>query len=175
MTLLWDRLCLLQWNFLTVKVVKDYWWIKVFSQTSALLCNIQYDRLHVHFYVKHQNNLSYPAITIWTISVINYFVPLACAEFDSSLPFSGASSIPLCYVLFLATLLHQLFFHPLSLHRAIYFLVYLSILFPTTSVRHKYDCFYGSVWPTAHDTQLWLKTADKLCYRYNKPLVYFWI
>ena len=28
------------------------------------------------------------------------FIPLACAEFDSSLPFSGASSIPLCYVLF---------------------------------------------------------------------------
>ena len=32
---------------------------------------------------------------------------------------------------FLATLLHQLFFHPLSPHLAIYFLVYLSIpLFP---------------------------------------------
>jgi hypothetical protein len=29
-----------------------------------------------------------------------HFIPLACAERDDSLPFSGASSIPLCYVLF---------------------------------------------------------------------------
>ena len=40
--------------------------------------------------------------------------------------FSGASSISLCYVLFPATLLHQLFFHSLSPHLAIYFLVSLS-------------------------------------------------
>ena len=56
------------------------------------------------------------------------FIPLARAECDDSLPFSGASSIPLCHVLFPATLLDQLFFHPLSPHLAIYFLVYLSIL-----------------------------------------------
>jgi len=56
------------------------------------------------------------------------FIPLACAECDNSLPFSGASSIPLCYVLFPAPLLHQLFSHPLSPHLAICFLVYLSIL-----------------------------------------------
>ena len=54
------------------------------------------------------------------------FIPLPCAECDNSLPFSGASSIPLCYVLFPATLLHQLFFHPLSPHLAIYFLVFHS-------------------------------------------------
>ena len=60
--------------------------------------------------------------------LIHSFIPLACAERDDSLPFSGASSIPLCYVLFPATLLHQLFFCPLSPHCAIYFLVYLSIL-----------------------------------------------
>ena len=49
--------------------------------------------------------------------------------------FSGASSIPLCYVLFPATLLHQLFFHPLSPHLTIYFLVYLSILsFPNSYI-----------------------------------------
>ena len=36
---------------------------------------------------------------------IHSFIPLACAECDDSLPFSGASSIPLCYVLFPATLL----------------------------------------------------------------------
>ena len=63
------------------------------------------------------------------------FIPLACAEFDDSLPFSGASSILLCYVLFLAILLHQLFFHPLSPHLAIYLLVYLSILlFPNSYI-----------------------------------------
>ena len=60
------------------------------------------------------------------------FIPLACAECDDSLPFSAASSIPLCYVLFRATLL-QLFFHPLLPHLAIYFLVYPSILlFPNS-------------------------------------------
>ena len=57
----------------------------------------------------------------WSLTV-------AFAECDDSLPFSGASSIPLCYVLFPATLLHQLFVHPLSPHLAIYFLVCLSIL-----------------------------------------------
>ena len=48
---------------------------------------------------------------------------LACTECDDSLPFLRASSIPLYYVLFPATLLHQLFFHPPSLHLAICFLV----------------------------------------------------
>jgi hypothetical protein len=43
------------------------------------------------------------------------------------LPCSEASSIPLCYILFPATLLHQLFFHPPSLHLAIYFLAYLCL------------------------------------------------
>jgi len=63
------------------------------------------------------------------------FIPLACAECDDSLPFSGASSIPLCYVLFPATLLHHLFFHNLSPHLAIYFLVNLSILlFPKSYI-----------------------------------------
>jgi hypothetical protein len=36
------------------------------------------------------------------------FIPLACAECDDSLPFSGASFIPLCYILFPTTLLHLL-------------------------------------------------------------------
>ena len=52
-------------------------------------------------------------------------IPLACAERDDSLPFSGASSIPLCYTPSPSTLFHQLVFHPPSLHLAIYFLVYL--------------------------------------------------
>src|SRR5215469_13599205 len=63
------------------------------------------------------------------------FIPLACAECDDSLPFSRASSIPPCYVLFPASLLHHLFFHPLSPLLAIYFLVYLSILlFPNSYI-----------------------------------------
>ena len=65
----------------------------------------------------------------------NPFIPSACAACDDSLPFSGASSIPLFYVLFPATLLHQLFFHPLSPRLSIYFLVYLSILlFPNSYI-----------------------------------------
>ena len=67
--------------------------------------------------------------------LINSLIPLACAEFDDSLLFSGASSIPLCYVLFPATLLHQLIFHPLLPHLVICFFVYLSILlFPSSYI-----------------------------------------
>src|SRR5215469_3726795 len=77
--------------------------------------------------------MSYPRRTKYLES--HSFIPLACAEFDDSLPFSGASSIPLYHVLFPATLLHRLFFHPLSPHLAIYFLAYLSILlFPNSYI-----------------------------------------
>jgi len=77
--------------------------------------------------------------------VIYSFIPLACAELDDSLQFSGASSIPLCYVLFPATLPHQLFFNPLSPHPAIYFLVYLSILlFPNSCI----ILFWGILFPS---------------------------
>jgi len=69
-------------------------------------------------------------------STVHSFIPLACAASDDFLLFSGASSIPLCYVLFPSTLPNQLFFHPLSPHLAIYFLVYLSILlFPNSYMR----------------------------------------
>jgi len=69
-------------------------------------------------------------LSIWFHSIVktNQLIPMARAECDDSLPFSGASSIPLCYLLFPTTLLHQLFFHPLSPNFAIYFLVFLSIL-----------------------------------------------
>jgi len=67
-------------------------------------------------------------------SFIHSFIPLACADCDNSLLFSGASSIPLCYLLFPATPLHR-FICPLSPHFAIYFLVYLSILlFPNSYI-----------------------------------------
>jgi hypothetical protein len=58
-------------------------------------------------------------------TLIHSFIPLPRAERNDLLPFSGASSIHLCYILLTATLLHQLFFHPPSLHLAIYFLVLL--------------------------------------------------
>jgi hypothetical protein len=46
---------------------------------------------------------------------------------------SGAFSIPPSHILFPATLLHQLFFHPPSRHRAIYFVVCLMVLlFPNS-------------------------------------------
>jgi hypothetical protein len=61
------------------------------------------------------------------IELIHSFIPLGCAECDDSLPFSGAS-IPVCYILFPATLLYQLFFRPPSLHLAIYFFIYLVVL-----------------------------------------------
>ena len=65
----------------------------------------------------------------------SFIIPLACAECDDSLLFSGASSIPLCYVLFPANRLCQLFIHPFSPHLAIYFLVYLAmLLFPNSCI-----------------------------------------
>jgi len=66
---------------------------------------------------------------------IHSLIPMASAEYDDSLPFSGASSIPLCYITFPSTLFRQLVFHPPSLHLAIYFLVYLSVLlFPNSYI-----------------------------------------
>jgi len=67
-------------------------------------------------------------------SFIHSFILLACAECDDSLPFSGASSIPLCYIPIPSTLFHQLVFHPPSLHLTLYFLVYLSALFPNSYI-----------------------------------------
>ena len=68
-------------------------------------------------------------------SFIHSFIPLACAECDDSLLFSGASSIPLCYISCPSTLFHQLVFHPPPLHLAICFLVYFSTsLFPNSYI-----------------------------------------
>jgi len=58
-----------------------------------------------------------------SINFIVSFIPLARAERDDSLSFSGAF-IPPCYIPFLSTLFYQLVFHPPSLHFAIYFLVF---------------------------------------------------
>jgi hypothetical protein len=71
------------------------------------------------------------------------FIHMPCTECDDSLPFSGASSIPLCYVLFPATLLHQLFVHTLSPHLAIYFMVYLSNLsFPNSYIMLFWEFYF---------------------------------
>ena len=57
-----------------------------------------------------------------------------CRMLDS-LPFSGASSILLCYIPFPSTLSHQLALHPPSFHIAIYLLVYHSaLLFPDSYI-----------------------------------------
>jgi len=77
---------------------------------------------------------------------VHSFIPSACAECDDSLPFSQASSIPLCYVLFPATLLHQLFSHPPSLHLVVYFLVSLStLLFPNSYIILILDILFSSI------------------------------
>ena len=66
---------------------------------------------------------------------IHSFIPLACAECDTSLPFSEVSAISLHYIPFPSTPLHQLVFHPPSLHTTTYFLVYLSArLFPNSNI-----------------------------------------
>jgi len=77
-----------------------------------------------------------------TLDRCKWFIPSPCAECDDSLPFSGNSSIPLCYALYPATLLHQLFFHLLSPHLAIYFLVYLSVLLFSNSYTIPFWEFY---------------------------------
>jgi len=71
-------------------------------------------------------------IKIWAMLTGKSRISLAYAEGVDSLPISGASSIPLCYIPFPSTLSHQqVFLHP-SLHLVIYFLVYLSALFPNS-------------------------------------------
>ena len=68
-------------------------------------------------------------------TIINSSIPSAYAECDNSLPFSGASSIPLCYIPFPSNLFHQLVLHPPKFHLSIYFLVFLSVLlFPNSYI-----------------------------------------
>jgi hypothetical protein len=54
--------------------------------------------LLMHISVSGYNNVSSTPPVQGILSV--HSIPLACAECKDSLPFSGASSIPLCYVLF---------------------------------------------------------------------------
>jgi len=58
----------------------------------------------------------------WT-SIHSFIHSTGMCSMDDSLPFSGASSTPLCYIPFPSTLFHQLVYHPPSLQLAIHFLV----------------------------------------------------
>ena len=111
-----------------------------YSRIFILLQSI----LLLYIYVTKEN------ISHETAMCHNPFIPLPCAECDDS------SSIPLCYVLFPAILLHQLFFHPLSPHLAIYFLVYLSILLFPNSYIIPFCKFYFLPFSVTHEhTNLW--------------------
>ena len=83
----------------------------------------------------------YTRITAFFINLDHSFIPLAFTEYSDSLPFSGASFIPLCYIPFPSTLFHQVF-HPPSLHLAIYFLVCLSALWLPNSYTILFWEFY---------------------------------
>ena len=77
---------------------------------------------------------------------IHSFIPSACAECDDSWPFSGASSIPLCYVLFPATLLHQLFFLPSSLTSSCH--LFLGLPLNHVVPKFIYDTLLGILFPS---------------------------
>jgi hypothetical protein len=94
----------------------------------------KYDRDNLCVNKNIKTSWSYLNHLVHNLIYLNMFIfSIGMCRMDDSLLFSAASSIPLCYVLFPATLLHQLFFHPPVLHLAIYFLVYLTILlFPNS-------------------------------------------
>ena len=83
------------------------------------------------------------------------------------MPFSGASSIPLCYLFFPATLLHQLFVHPLSPHLTIYFLVYLSIFVSQIHVQYT---FGKCITP---NTNILIHARTKKCYNERSSRTYY--
>ena len=69
--------------------------------------------------------MSQQRVCFCMLSLFIHSFLLACAECNDSLPFSGVSSIPLCYIPFPSTLFHQLVSHPPSLHLANCFFVCL--------------------------------------------------
>ena len=106
--------------------------VSSFSFPLSCVCNLNSVLLLASF-VFHLKNIFtiYHSFHSFIPSFTHSFIPVACAEYDDSLPFSGTSSIPLCYILFIATHLCQLFFHPVSLHLAIYFFdIPLNLLVP---------------------------------------------
>ena len=70
-------------------------------------------------YIFQCNTVVYTMCTTRSHKEEYSFIPFACAECNDSLPFSGDSSIPPCYIPFPSTLFHQLVFHPPSLQLAV--------------------------------------------------------
>jgi hypothetical protein len=117
-----------------MQTMKAYMGVEVYLH---LVLHCHYLETSGHLHTSGGKVPQYPLFTLHS------FIPLACAECDNFLPFLGASSIPLFYILFPVILLHQLFFHHLSLHLTIYFLVYLTILlFPNSYIPFFWEFYF---------------------------------
>ena len=129
-------------NHLQILAARSVTFKKYHTQDSQHWSELWTLLLSGAFCLVHVNWYTFLYVRIKT-EIIHSFIPLACAECNDSLPLSRVSSSTLCYVVFPTTLLHQLFFHPLSPHLAIYFLVYLSIL----SFPNSYIIIFGEFMP----------------------------
>ena len=106
-------------QFLKIKIQR---WIHPLRQTTLV---------NIVWAIRRKTN----ALAVLLQVYHSFIHSIGMCRIQRFLPFSGASSIPLCYVLFPATLPLQLFFHPFSPHLATYFLVCLSILlFPNSYI-----------------------------------------
>ena len=108
--------------------------VELYSSWTYIFCTWNKDKnIHFSIIIMMMNVTLTLFCTSICISFIHSIILLARSECDDSLHFSGASSIPLCYIPSPSTLFHQLVFLPLSLHLANYFLVYLSALLLSNS------------------------------------------
>ena len=137
----------------------QYTTAKCSEQTVVLYWSLNAFGIHLNFLYGYKVNPQ--------PSVMNSFIRLACAEFDDSLPFSGASSLPLYQVLFPATLLHRLFFHHLSPRLAIYFLAYLSILFPNSYLILFLEFYFLPFSVHVQTNVIYLTLSSLLWYNYH--------
>jgi hypothetical protein len=110
--------------------------------------------------------------------IIHSFIPLTCSECDNSLLFSGAFAIPLCYILFPATFLHQLFFHRPSLHLTIYFLVCLLVfLIPNSYTMFFWELYFLPFSVHVQTKVIYLTLLSLLWWEFQVKLIYketFW-
>jgi len=93
------------------------------TRNNTLLRQVNGAKMSVEFFNIGERKMGTEKKNMY-MYMIDSFIPLACAEPDDSLPFSGASSIPFCYIPFPSTLFHQLVFCHSSPHLAILFLVF---------------------------------------------------
>jgi hypothetical protein len=111
------------------------------------------------------------------------FILLACAECDDSLPFSRPSYIPVCYILFSVTLLHQLFFHPPSIPLKSFISAALSLVISDLFHNHIIaPQFYVGMYLIRKNTYVWTvpycsqhvcphkNLLGHLCYAYLRSL-----